>query len=120
MRMWLGVSELEARKEVDGMNDPYARISWLRDVAEDHLAEGEVELAARAFILRLLGCTLFADKSARYVRMEYIGAVRHLDRVGDYAWGAIGLAFLYQQLGYASEYRDNTHLVGFATLLHVP
>lgn len=51
--------------------------------------------------------------------MEYIGAIRRLDRVGDYAWDAIGLAFLYQQLEYASEYRDNTELTEFVTLLQV-
>ena len=119
MRTFLGVSETEARREVDVMNGSYAGIAWLREVAEEQLAEGHIEFAARAFLLRLLGCTLFADKSARYVRMEYIGAVRRLDRVGDYALGAIGLAFLYQQLEYASEYRDNTHLAGFVTLLQV-
>jgi hypothetical protein len=73
MRTFLGVSEMEARREVDVMNGPYTGISWLREVAEEQLVEGHIEFAARAFLLRILGCTLFADKSARYVRCSILG-----------------------------------------------
>ncbi|KAL5172678.1 Protein MAINTENANCE OF MERISTEMS [Glycine soja] len=58
--------------------------------------------AARAYLLHLLGCTLFANKSATNVHVVYLEALRDLSMTGRYAWGVVALVHMYDQLNDAS------------------
>ena len=47
---------------------------WLRDhfsTITDASSDDDIEFATRAFLLHLVGCTLFADKSATSVAVVY-------------------------------------------------
>ncbi|KAK1258237.1 hypothetical protein QJS04_geneDACA021523 [Acorus gramineus] len=60
-----------------------------------------IECAVRGYLLYLLGCTIFSDKSGSLVSVEYLQYLEDLDKVKDYAWGAAALVHLYRQLGIA-------------------
>nr|XP_004506469.1 protein MAIN-LIKE 1-like [Cicer arietinum] len=65
-------------------------------------------MAARAFLLFLVGCTLFSDKSAYAVSVAYLECFRDLNSCGGYAWGAAALAYLYDNLREASMHQTRT------------
>ncbi|KAH1253356.1 Protein MAIN-LIKE 2 [Glycine max] len=73
-------------------------------------------VAARAYLLHLLGCTLFANKSATHVHVIHLQALRDLTLAGRYAWGAAGLVHMYDQLNDASL-STSRQLAGYITLL---
>ncbi|KAK9665818.1 hypothetical protein RND81_14G138700 [Saponaria officinalis] len=68
----------------------------LRTVAET----GNEHDSLRAYLLMLLGQTLFVDKSGDRVIGRILGLLEDLSVVSEYAWGAATLAYLYMQLGY--------------------
>nr|XP_027185996.1 protein MAINTENANCE OF MERISTEMS-like [Cicer arietinum] len=73
-------------------------------------------MAARAFLLFLVGCTLFSDKSAFAVSVAYLECFRDLNSCGGYAWGAAALSYLYDNLREASMHQTRT-VSGYLTLL---
>nr|XP_004500028.1 protein MAIN-LIKE 1-like [Cicer arietinum] len=73
-------------------------------------------MAARAFLLFLVGCTLFSDKSAYAISVAYLECFRDLNSCGGYAWGATALAYLYDNLREASMHQTRT-VSGYLTLL---
>ena len=83
-----------------------------------HLSDDDIEFATRAFLLHLVGCTLFDDKSATSVVVVYLELFRDLSMVGSYAWGAACLAYLYRQLTIATRF-EVRQLGGYLTLLQV-
>ncbi|KAL5134329.1 Protein MAIN-LIKE 1 [Glycine soja] len=50
--------------------------------------------AARAYLLHLLGCTLFANKSATHAHVVFLDTFQDLTQSGSYAWGAIALVHI--------------------------
>ncbi|KAK9125247.1 hypothetical protein Scep_014093 [Stephania cephalantha] len=58
----------------------------------------EVQRYARAYILQLLGGTLFADKSNNLVHITYLQFLKDFEAAGKYSWGSATLAHLYRQL----------------------
>eukprot|EP00256_Glycine_max_P063966 XP_014633943.1 protein MAIN-LIKE 1-like [Glycine max] len=73
-------------------------------------------VAARAYLLHLVGCTLFSNKSATYVHVVHLEAFRDLGQGGGYAWGVAALVHMYDQLDEAS--RTTTRQIrGYLTLL---
>ncbi|XP_028246687.1 protein MAIN-LIKE 1-like [Glycine soja] len=77
---------------------------------------GHWTAAARAYLLHLLGCTLFANKSATNVHVVYLEALRDLSMTERYAWGVTALVHMYDQLNDASM-SHNRQLGGYITLL---
>ena len=75
-------------------------------------------VAARAYLLHLLGCTLFADKSATHVHLVFLDALRDLTQSAGYAWGVAALVHMYDNLNDASK-RTTRQLTGYITLLQV-
>ena len=65
--------------------------------------EALIKYEARAYLLYLVGCTLFNNKSGIRVFISYLRLFEDLDVVSTYAWGTATLAYLYRQLGYASK-----------------
>ena len=78
----------------------------------------EVERRTRAFLMYLVGSTIFATTSGNLVPLLYLPLFKDFDKAGNYAWGAAALAFLYRQLGKASMKSQGT-ISGSLTLLQV-
>ena len=73
-------------------------------------------VAARAYLLHLVGCTLFSNKSATYVHVVHLKAFRDLGESGGYVWGVAALVHMYDQLDEAD--RTTTQQIGgYLTLL---
>ncbi|XP_014623163.1 protein MAIN-LIKE 2-like [Glycine max] len=73
-------------------------------------------VAARAYLLHLVSCTLFANKSATYVHVVHLKAFRDLGQSGGYAWGVAALVHMYDQLDEASR-TTTRQIAGYLTLL---
>ncbi|KAJ1401139.1 Aminotransferase-like, plant mobile domain [Sesbania bispinosa] len=112
----LKVSLVDAITETEITRGVYARLSWLRDVYNSNILSQNLNAAARAYLLHLVGCTIFADKSATVVRVTYLELFRDLRTMGNIAWGAAALAYLYEQLKDASCH-NTRQLAGYTTLL---
>ncbi|KAJ1423148.1 Phosphatidylinositol-specific phospholipase C, X domain [Sesbania bispinosa] len=98
----LRVSHASAYVETEVTRGTYVRLGWLRDLYANSVHQGNLDVATRAYLLHLVGCTIFADKSATLVRVSYLELFRDLHMVGTFAWGAAALAFLYENLKDAS------------------
>ncbi|XP_028230388.1 protein MAIN-LIKE 2-like [Glycine soja] len=60
-------------------------------------------VAAHAYLLHLVSCLLFANKSATYVHVVHLDAFRDLGQSGGYAWAIAALVHMYDQLDEASK-----------------
>ncbi|KAH1242543.1 Protein MAIN-LIKE 1 [Glycine max] len=74
-----------ARDETAQCHGPYIHLSWLRDIYQSRCQARHWNPAARAYVLHLLGCTLFANKSATHVHVVFLDALRDLSQSGSYA-----------------------------------
>ncbi|KAL5158536.1 Protein MAIN-LIKE 1 [Glycine soja] len=112
----LEVSAIEARAETIQCHGSYVRLSWLRDVSELKIEACDWIVVARAYLLHLLGCTLFVNKNAIHVHVVFLDALRHLTQSGGYVWGATALVHMYDNLNDASK-STARQLAGYITLL---
>ncbi|XP_052179873.1 protein MAIN-LIKE 1-like [Diospyros lotus] len=115
----LGVSVVEAAGQIAETRGPYVKLDWLRRTfmnVPNSAPDEEMYNASRAYLLFLLGCTLFVDKSGSMISISYLALLEDLSISGTYAWGAACLAYLYRQLGIASR-RDVKGICGYLTLL---
>ncbi|KAK9149205.1 hypothetical protein Scep_007962 [Stephania cephalantha] len=117
----LGVTIEEAEEEVNIMNGLTVRKAWLKTRwAPNRKSKprnySPVQCTTRAFILYLLSCTLFTDKSGSRVSIALLKLLENLDDVAKYAWGATALAYLYRHLAAATRY-EVSQIVGYLTLL---
>ncbi|XP_058733211.1 protein MAIN-LIKE 1-like [Vicia villosa] len=110
----LEVDELVVLKEFGDTRGFNLRISWLRRVYQE-LVEGRYQAAARAYMLHLVACTLFADKSGVYLDFWYLTFFNDLD-TPCWAWGVAALTMLYTRLDAASR-PDTRQLAGYLSLL---
>lgn len=92
------------------------RLIRLQEHCATHLFEDQVE--AQCFLLYVLGCTLFVDKSASSVNAHIMESLLEPGIISEYAWGAASLAYLYRQLGLASR-ADTSQIAGCLPLLEV-
>ena len=82
------------------------RLNWLRDRFSHlpHDADGiTIRRHARAFILRLMGGSIFADRSASRVSLLFLPLLEDLDNPTQYSRGSAALAWLYRKLCGATE-----------------
>lgn len=118
----LGTTLEEAEEEVNISKGLTVRMSWLKGrwSPKEVPTTGypAVEYTARAYLMYLLACTLFADKSGARVSIAMLKLLEDLDQVGSYAWGAAGLAYLYRHLGTATRV-ECAQIAGYLTLLEV-
>ncbi|XP_028246744.1 protein MAIN-LIKE 1-like [Glycine soja] len=94
----LEVSGEVARAETAQCHGPYVCLSWLRDIYQTICQARHWTPAARAYVLHLLGCTLFANKSATHVHVVFLDSLRDLSQSRSYAWGAAALVHMYDHL----------------------
>ncbi|KAH1202882.1 Protein MAIN-LIKE 1 [Glycine max] len=107
----LMVTAEAARAETAQCRGPY-----VCDIYERRCQAGHWTVAARAFLLHLLGCTLFANKSATNVHVVFLEALRDLSQTRSYAWGVTTLVHMYDHLNDASI-STSRQLGGYITLL---
>jgi len=74
----LEVSADEARAETIQCHEAYVRLSWRRDIYRSKCDFTYWTVVARAYLLHLLGYTLFANKSATHVSVVFLDAFRDL------------------------------------------
>jgi len=84
--------------------------------------EGEQGLARnaciKAFLLLLVGYTIFANKNNRNVNLIWLTEFQDFDTLGEWSWGGMTFAFLYSQLSLASDAKIK-EVIGYMTLLEV-
>ncbi|KAL9662600.1 hypothetical protein QQ045_027433 [Rhodiola kirilowii] len=79
--------------------------SWFKDhlrVIPDDADEETLKKYARAYLLNLIGTTLFSDKSGNTIPLCFLPLLEDLDRIRDYSWGSAVLACLYSNMCSAS------------------
>ncbi|KAL1548736.1 protein MAIN-LIKE 2-like isoform X1 [Salvia divinorum] len=95
------------------------KLSWLKEAFSECL-EGasieDVERHTRAYLLYLVGSTIFSTTTGNKVPVMYLPLFENFDEAGKYAWGAAALSFLYRALGNASL-RSQSTISGCLTLL---
>ena len=57
----------------------------------------EIDQVIRAFLIYLLGTTLFAD-TASSIDLMFLMPLRDLNLVGTYDWGSCAFAYLYRSM----------------------
>lgn len=95
------------------------KLSWLKEFFAQCPEDAPIEVIerhTRAYLLYLLGSTIFSTTTGNKVPVMYLQLFENFDRVGNYAWGAAALAFLYRALGNASVKTQST-ISGCLTLL---
>ncbi|KAH6807024.1 hypothetical protein C2S51_028132 [Perilla frutescens var. frutescens] len=118
VRRLLGVSAEEANAEVSDRGS-YIKLKWLHSrFSELASSEDDFEAvyAARAFLVYILGYTLFTDKTGDRITCNYLRLFEDPEEFEGYAWGVAALAFLYRQLGVGSQVGCR-QMAGFLTLL---
>lgn len=95
------------------------KLSWLKETfsrcPEDAPIE-DIERHTRAYLLYLVGSTIFSTTTGNKVPVMYLPLFENFDLAGKYAWGAAALSFLYRALGNASLKSQST-ISGCLTLL---
>ena len=67
----------------------------VEDFSEEE-EQGRVRPACvKAFLVLLLGYTIFASKNSKTVNMLWLLAIQNLDELGEWSWDGVRLAFLY-------------------------
>ncbi|KAH1190174.1 Protein MAIN-LIKE 2 [Glycine max] len=112
----LEVSHEEATFETRQAGGPHVRLGWLRDLYQSQCRSRRWVVAARTYLLHLVGCTLFANKSSTHVHVVHLEAFRDLAQAGGFAWGAAALVHMYDHLNDASQ-ASTRQLGGYITLL---
>lgn len=97
----LGVSEVVMLKEFDFDRGFHLRMFWLRDMYEELVVTWMYEVVAMVYMLHLVACTLFSNKSSVYINARYMWMFSSLD-VTNWAWGCMALTILYTTLGVAA------------------
>lgn len=94
-------------------------LKWLRETVYPRaIQEERWEDAARAYLLYLLGWGPFSDKSGNKVKLGWLGALVDFEVAGDYTWGGMALAHIYDQLG-ESVKPKNKQMGGYLALIQV-
>jgi hypothetical protein len=89
------------------------------DTVEEENERAVVRLACvKAFLLLLLGWTIFSAKNSKNINLLWLLALQDMDELDSWSWGGMGLAFLYEQLSLTSD-SSVASIGGYMTLLVV-
>ncbi|GAU26320.1 hypothetical protein TSUD_56180 [Trifolium subterraneum] len=80
-----------------------------KDEESEEVVLGYRECTIRAFLLYLIGGTIFTNKSMQYVDVIFLSYLQDLSLVNTWNWGASGLAYLYHYLEKATRPRCGNH-----------
>lgn len=93
----LGVSEPVVKNEFDINRGVHLHMYWFRNTHDKLVATGSYEVVAMVYMLHLVACTLFVDKSGVYFDARYMCLFNSLE-VTSWAWGCDALTILYTTL----------------------
>lgn len=96
------------------------RLTWLyRNFHQlpEHPTINKIAYSTRAYLLYLVGSTLFPDTMRGFVSPRYLPLLADFGKIREYAWGAAALAHLYRGLSVAVTPNATTQFLGSATLL---
>ncbi|XP_058784083.1 uncharacterized protein LOC131658851 [Vicia villosa] len=102
------IDEVVVLKEFGETHGFHLRMFWLRKIYQELADAGRYEAAARVYMLHLVACTLFADKSRVYIEVGYLSLFSALD-TPCWAWEVAALTLMYTTLDDAS-YPDTRQL----------
>jgi hypothetical protein len=121
----LNFSREDAQEEFDKMKGAHVSFAKLLEIYHDNLnlalaaednedeEEETVEFlrdcTVRAFLLYLIGGTLFTNKSVQYVDLIFLSYLQDIPLINTWNWGASGLAYMYNYLDRASRRRCGNH-----------
>lgn len=108
-------------KAPEDLNGGMLKLTWLKECfskCPEDAATEILEFHTRAYLLYLVGSTIFSTTTGNKVSVMYLPLFENFDEAGNYAWGAAALAFLYRALGNASLKSQST-ISGSLTLLQV-
>jgi len=89
------------------------------DTEEEQQERAQVRLACvKAFLLLLLGWTIFSGKNSKNINLLWLLALQDMDELDNWSCGGMGLAFLYDQLSLTSD-SSVASCGGYMTLLVV-
>ena len=91
---------------------------WLSDVfgvLPDAADDVTVQQYAQAYILEMIGGSIFADMSGDRVHLQWLGLLRDFDIARSYSWGSATLVWLYKEL--CRAIKPNTKDIGGALIL---
>jgi len=133
----LGFTEDEDQKEVTKQWGGYVSINYLKECYErllnmcnrlEHPADDEQEkekeqglarnTCIKAFLLLLVGYTIFTNKNNKCVHLIRLKQFQDLDTLDEWSWGRMTLAFLYSQLSLTSDAKISV-VGGYMILLEV-
>ncbi|XP_006593214.1 serine/threonine-protein phosphatase 7 long form homolog [Glycine max] len=109
----LPITEALHRFEPLGVDEAVLLLMELLEVSGE---EARVETILITYLLHLVGCTLFANKSATHVHVVHLEGFRDLGQSRGYAWGVVVLVHMYDQLNEASQ-TPTRQMGGYLTLL---
>lgn len=95
----LGVMVVEASEELGFAHGCSIKLEWLWlrfQGVTDTSGQEVIRRSIRAYLLYLLECTLFTDKTGSWVSVDYFHYLEDLDSVYTYAWGANEITYLYR------------------------
>ncbi|CAK8532944.1 unnamed protein product [Lathyrus sativus] len=113
---YLGVSQRIAQQQVSECRGSYYKVEWLYDRFVEHRAASRWDYATRAYLLMLVGSTIFVDKTFMLVEARYLSLFIDLDGLSGYSWATAVLVTLYKYLGDASMFSCK-QFGGYLTLL---
>ncbi|CAH9094915.1 unnamed protein product [Cuscuta epithymum] len=96
-------------------------MSWLREhfqVLPPDADEVVIQQHARAYILMMMGASIFADKSGNEIQVLHLPMLVRFDVAAQFSWGSATLSYLYRQLCRGCH-RGSTELGGFLLLLQI-
>nr|XP_027191869.1 protein MAIN-LIKE 1-like [Cicer arietinum] len=96
---YLGATWEESLAEINFNKCAQYRLQWLRDLYSRLIQTNQFEYAARAYLLHLVGSTIFADKTHTRVEAKYISLFIDLARCRHYSWAAAALWGVAGQIG---------------------
>ncbi|CAD6223711.1 unnamed protein product [Miscanthus lutarioriparius] len=96
------------------------RLTWLyRNFHQlpENPTINDIAYSTRAYLLYLVGSTLFPDTMRGFVSPRYLPLLGDFRKIREYAWGTAALAHLYRGLSVAVTPNATTQFLGSATLL---
>ncbi|GAU36904.1 hypothetical protein TSUD_331770 [Trifolium subterraneum] len=127
---YLGIDEGDALDMFAILKGPYLTYSYVKGLVKDYLDTAETAFAnnapmhevrmyrercVRAFLLFVVGCTIFSNKSSYYLDVVYIQYFADLSSVHEWNWGSAALVHLQNYLDYASQ-AGSSQLAGYMSL----
>ncbi|XP_058762941.1 protein MAIN-LIKE 2-like [Vicia villosa] len=113
---YLGVERGEMARHVRDCRGAYYSLQWLYDRFVEHRDASSWAFATRAYLMMLVGCTIFGDMTFTLVEARYLLLFRVLERLSAYSWASAALVTLYRHLEDASMFSCK-QLGGYPTLL---